>query len=56
LRGAAAGFLGRAGARIQIASILVQVGKDNRRIILEGVKHTITVVRIDVDIGNTREA
>ena len=55
-RGAAADLVGRAGARIEVAPILVQVGEDDRRVVLERVEHPIAVMRVDVDVGDALQA
>ena len=55
-RGALAGFLRHARARIEVAAILVQVGEYHRRVILERIEHAVAVVRVDVDVGDALEA
>ena len=52
MRAALADFLGHARTRIQIATVLVQVGEYHRRVVLEGIEHTVAMVRVDVDIGD----
>ena len=52
----AAGLVRGAGARIEVAAVLVDVGEDYVRIGLEGVEHAVTVVRIDVDVGDAPQA
>ncbi len=41
---------------IEVAAVLVQVGEDHRGVVLEGVEHAIAVMRIDVDVGDARQA
>ena len=55
LRGSATRFLLTAGAGIQVAAILVQVGEDHRRVAFEGVEDAVAVMRIDVDIRDASE-
>ena len=45
-----------AGTRVKHASVLVDVSKNQVRIVLKAIEHTITVVRVDIDIGDTLEA
>lgn len=45
-------LLGRARAGIERLAGLVQVGDDDRRVVLEGVEHAIAMVGIDVDVGD----
>src|SRR5665213_150722 len=45
-----------AGAGIQAAPALVQVGEDDSRVVFEGVVHAIAMVRVDVDIGDACHA
>src|SRR5262249_50492647 len=43
-------------SRIQVPSVLVQIGKNDARVLLKRIEHTVPVVRINVDISNAREA
>ena len=45
----------RARARVQEAAVLVGIGKDQRRVILECIEDAVPMVRIDVDVRNARE-
>jgi hypothetical protein len=45
-------FPRHAGARVEIATVLVQVGEQQVRIVLECVEHAVAVVRVDVDVGD----
>lgn len=47
-----AGFTCRAGARIQESTIFMDIGEQQIRVVLEPVKHTISVMRIDIHVGN----
>ena len=51
-RRAGAGLISGAGPRVQEATILVNIGKQGVRIILETVEHAVAVVRVDVDISD----
>src|SRR3970040_218336 len=53
---AAARLLARARAGIEKPAVLVQVGEGELGILLEGIEHTVAVVRIDVDVGDARDA
>src|SRR3569833_4596981 len=44
------------GPRIEILSVLVQVSEYHPCIVLKRIEHTVTVVRINVDISDAREA
>ena len=55
-RAARTGFRIGAGARIQIAPILVQIREYQRRIVLESVKDAVAMMRVDVDVGDPRKA
>ena len=52
----AAGLLRSSRAGVEVATILVQIGKYQFGIILEGIEHAITVMRIDIDIGHAMQA
>ena len=54
-RGALAALFGAAGARIEKSTIFVDVGEDQLRLVLEGVEHTVAVMRVDVDICDALE-
>jgi len=45
-------FIARTGAGIEMSTILVDIGKDHRRVGLETVKKTIAMVCVDVDISD----
>ena len=49
-------FILVSGSWIQEVPILVDVGKDQVRITLEAVVHAVTVMGIDVDVGDTPQA
>ena len=49
---AAAGFLGRAGAGIQVASVFVHVGKDDAGVVLERVEDSVSMVCVDIDVSD----
>ena len=53
---AAARLLARARAGIEKPAVLVQVGEGELGILLEGIEHTVAVVRIDVDVGDAHDA
>jgi energy-dependent translational throttle protein EttA len=55
-RRSAPAFVRSAGARIQIASVLVNVGNDHGGVIFEGVVHPIAVVGIDIYVGDALKA
>jgi len=50
-----AGLRGGARARVQEAPVLVQVGENERRIVLEAVVDPVAVVGVDVDVGDARQ-
>ena len=54
-RPAGSGLSLGARARVQAATILMNVRKDQIGVVLESIKDTITVMRIDIDIGDTPE-
>ena len=45
-----------AGTRVEHASVLVDVSKNQVRIVLKAIENTVTVVRVDIDIGDALEA
>jgi len=49
-------LLCHAGTGIKKAAIFVQVCKNQLRVIFKTVEHPVTMVRIDIDIGNTLQA
>ncbi len=49
---ARAGLLGSAGAGVEKASVFVEVGEQQIGVVLETVKDTVTVMGIDIDVGN----
>ena len=55
-RGARARFVLGAGARIQEAAVLVDVGEDQVGVALEGVVHAVAVMRVDVHVSNALQA
>src|SRR3569832_1849672 len=55
-RRAAAGLFTRAGARVERMSVFVDVGDVHTGIVLETEHHAVTVVRIDVDVGDARQS
>ena len=52
---AGADLVRRTGARVQESPVLVRVGEDQRRVVLEGVEDAIAMVRVDVDVGDARQ-
>ena len=44
------------GAGIQVAAVLVEVGEQQIRIVLERVEHAVAVMRIDVDVSDALQA
>ena len=55
-RPAGAGLLGSARARIQKAAVLVDIGEQQVRVVFKTIKHAITVVRVNIDVGDPPEA
>src|SRR6185437_7123172 len=55
LRISPACLLRRAGPRIKVAAVLVQIGENHRRIALESIEDAVTVVRVDVYVGDTAQ-
>ena len=54
-RPARAGFLGGAGPRIEKTPVLVHVREDQVRVIFETVEHAITVMCVNIDVGDASE-
>ena len=46
----------KAALREVVAAILVDIGEDDGRIGLEGIKHPVAVMRVDIDVGDAFQA
>jgi len=53
---AAPGFVQVTGAGVKRVSILVDIGKQQIRIIFETVKHAITMMGVNIDVGDALDA
>ena len=54
-RSSAAGFVHRTRARIQIASVFVDVGNNHIGVVFESVINAVAVVGVDIHVGNALE-
>ncbi len=45
-------LLRAAGAGVEVMPVLMDIGKDDARIVLEPVEHAVAVMSVDVDVGN----
>ena len=56
LRPAFAGFMRMTRSRVQVPSVLVDIGKDQVGVILKSVENAITMMRVDIDVGDAPQS